>query len=139
MLVSQNIWFNFVILKDFYTYFWGKDVIYKFLQFLCLLICAIYLQLFFLKYHDLCSLFIAFYRKPDAIYNRLLKFIFYLGSTIPDNLFRTKYKNPGKLDKTRILWYCFLCVFWPLLPKFYFYKGDWAFFKKIDIFLMPGS
>ena len=46
VLASQNIWFNFVILKDFYTYFWGKDVIYKFLQFLCLLICAIYLQLF---------------------------------------------------------------------------------------------
>ena len=43
---------------------------------------------------------------------------------------RTKYleqnRNPVKLDRTRKVWYLLLRVFWLLLSKFNFWKGDWA-------------
>ena len=34
-----------------------------------------------------------------------------LTQTIPDKIFGTKWSNPVKLDKRRIIWYLFLRVF----------------------------
>ena len=38
----------------------------------------------------------------------------------------TKSRNQSKLEKTRKLWYIFLCKFLLLLPRFYFWGGYWA-------------
>ena len=42
-------------------------------------------------------------------------------------VFETKQRNPVKLDRTRKVWYLLLRVFWLLLPKFNFWKGNWAY------------
>ena len=46
--------------------------------------------------------------------------------TIRCKIFRTNPRNPVKLDRTRKVWYLLLRVFWLLLPKFNFWKEDWA-------------
>ena len=43
-----------------------------------------------------------------------------------DKIFRTKYRNQAKLDKTRKLWHLLLRDIWSLLPKLYFWKECWA-------------
>ena len=43
-----------------------------------------------------------------------------------NKIFGTKQKNPVKLDCIRKVWYLLLRAFWLLLPKFNFWKGDWA-------------
>ena len=35
-------------------------------------------------------------------------------------------RNQVKSDKARTIWNLFLYNFWPLVPDFYFWKGDWA-------------
>ena len=43
------------------------------------------------------------------------------------------------MDRTRKLWNLLLCSFWLLLPKLYFYKGDWELtsaFNQFKIFLL---
>ena len=46
--------------------------------------------------------------------------------TILRKIFGTKQRNPVKLDRTKKVWYLLFYVFWLLLPKFNFWKGDWA-------------
>ena len=43
-----------------------------------------------------------------------------------DKIFGTKYRNQVKLDRTRRGWYLLLRVFWLLLPKLNFWRGDRA-------------
>ena len=43
-----------------------------------------------------------------------------------DKIFRTKYRNQAKLDKTRKLWHLLLRDIWSLLPKLYFWKEYWG-------------
>ena len=46
--------------------------------------------------------------------------------TILGKIFWTKKRNSVKLDRLRKVWYLFLRGFELLLPKFIFWKGDWA-------------
>ena len=46
--------------------------------------------------------------------------------TILCKMFREKLRTQAKLDKTEKLWHLLLCVFWALVPKIYFCRGDWA-------------
>ena len=41
-------------------------------------------------------------------------------------IYETKYRNEAKSGRNRKIWYLLLRSFWPLLPKFYFQKGNWA-------------
>ena len=42
------------------------------------------------------------------------------------NFFLTKWRNLVKLDRSRKVWYLLLHVFWLRLPKFTFWKENWA-------------
>ena len=52
--------------------------------------------------------------------------VFLMGSTTLGKVFGTRWRNPAKLDRTRKVWYLLLHVFWLLLPKFNFCRGDGA-------------
>ena len=47
-----------------------------------------------------------------------------LAQTIPDKIFRTKWRYTVKLDRKGKVWYLF-CVFLLLLQKAIFLKGGW--------------
>ena len=65
--------------------------------------------------------------RGDTLSTMLLSMsgVFY-SSTILGKIFGAKWGNPVKLDRARKVWYLLLRVFWLLLPKFNFWRRDWA-------------
>ena len=45
-------------------------------------------------------------------------------TTIADKIYETMSKNQAKWERTKKLLYLFFDHSWPLVPKFYLYKGD---------------
>lgn len=53
---------------------------------------------------------------------------------IPCKMFWEKLRTPAKLDKTEKLSCLLLRIFWALVPKIYFYRGDWALGHYFEYF-----
>ena len=49
-----------------------------------------------------------------------------------DKINKTKLRNKAKLDRAKKRWYQYLRHFWPLVPKFYFWKVDWVLRSATD-------
>ena len=64
--------------------------------------------------------------KAFGTWDKILAGLWFYLSTILGKVFGTKLRNPVKLYRTRKVWYLLFRVFWLLLPKFNFWKGDWV-------------
>ena len=73
-----------------------------------------------------CSWPALYFRYKRRLGRIIIKTLF--AQTILGKIFAAEWESPVKLDRARKIWYLLLCVFWLLLPKFNFWKGDWALY-----------
>ena len=92
----------------------------------------LYCRLFFTSKYFLSGNKHCFYFQLSSLQKYFFK------ATILGKIFRTKWRNPVKLDRTTKVWYLLLRLFWLLLPKFNLWKGDWALgYVSIQIWDFP--